>query len=477
MTRKKNVVFIGTRNMYPHMVPPILSLLDHTKVDMIYLVIEDDEFPYELPCKHKVINASGQTFFLPDSINYKNKYTYLCLCRVAFTKLLPDVDMVLSLDDDIIITDDISPMWDVDLTGKWLAAVPETYKWGVDTECYYNCGIVMYNLAQMRKDGIDDKLIAYLNETEVTFSDQVAINHYLASNQDKATKYDIRYNEFCNSGQTDNPAIVHYCGYKDWMFDDSIPRHEYLRKYQQIFYRDYPLKRSAVMKNSSIRYMIHCCPARMWFVEDFLIPELLSQGIPKETIHIWNDTEGWGNLMSFAYSMKWVGETCDPKETIWHIQDDILPHTKFATLTSKIQGIVAYGFAHDKWQGANVDVTGITPLDHAWTSFQAIAIPNRLAAEFWDWFHYLDTKTFRLMPYTKDRKHDDTVFGLFLKDRHPTESVMNCYPNLCEHIDYAMGGSTLWDNGSLRRLAYWWDEDDRTREWEKRIAKYLEEKR
>ena len=472
---KKNVVFIGTRSWYQHIVPAVLSLLDHTEVDMVYLVIEDDEFPYDLPCNYTVINASGQEFFLPGSINYKNYFSYLCLLRVAFAKILPeDVEQVLSLDDDIIVVDDISPMWDVDLSGKWLAAVPETWKWGVDTECYYNCGVVMYNLKQMREDGIADQLIDYLNTVEVTFSDQVAINHFLATNPEKATKYPVRYNEFCNSGYTDNPAIVHYCGYMDWMTNNEMPRVGYLKMYQDKFRSSGMIeKREMIMaeKHNGCRYMIHACPKRMWYVEKFLLPSMLEQGIPENEILVWNDDHGWGNLKSFVESMRYVKQYFSPTGSIWHLQDDVVISDRFAEYTQE-HGELAYGFCNAVFDPDNRDETGVVPINRCWHSFQCVCIPNKIAAEFYDWFDYLNTKTFRLMPWTKNGNNDDLIFRSFLHEERKGDTAVNVAPNLVDHIDYLLGGTTLHGRRPPR-TAYHWDDIPTLRKLYKDLDKHF----
>ena len=44
------------------------------------------------------------------------------------------------------------------------------------------------------------------------------------------------------------------------------------------------------------RYVIHACPDRMWYVDGFLLPSLLEQGICRDDILIWNDEERKGNL-------------------------------------------------------------------------------------------------------------------------------------------------------------------------------------
>ena len=57
-----------------------------------------------------------------------------------------------------------------------------------------------------------------------------------------------------------------------------------------------------------MRYMIHACPQRMWYVNDYLLPSLKAQGIPEEEIAIWNDTEGKGTLFSCLESFKACGK-------------------------------------------------------------------------------------------------------------------------------------------------------------------------
>ena len=50
--------------------------------------------------------------------------------------------------------------------------------------------------------------------------------------------------------------------------------------------------------------MIHACDDRMWYVNDFLVPSLLAQGIPKSSIKLWADTEHKGNLAGVVHGMR-----------------------------------------------------------------------------------------------------------------------------------------------------------------------------
>ena len=70
-----------------------------------------------------------------------------------------------------------------------------------------------------------------------------------------------------------------------------------------------------------MKYMIHACPPRMWYVEEFLIPSMKAQGIKDEEITVWNDEKMEGNLPAFLASMKACAK--EPGGT-WHIQDDVI---------------------------------------------------------------------------------------------------------------------------------------------------------
>ncbi len=56
--------------------------------------------------------------------------------------------------------------------------------------------------------------------------------------------------------------------------------------------------------------MIHACPAREWYVTDFLVPSLIDQGISENEISVWVDRDGRGNLS--GYSSKIVGNIQTP---------------------------------------------------------------------------------------------------------------------------------------------------------------------
>ena len=52
-------VYSGTRNIYKRMLTSAKSLLIHSNVEKIYFLIEDDDFPYQLPTEIECINISN----------------------------------------------------------------------------------------------------------------------------------------------------------------------------------------------------------------------------------------------------------------------------------------------------------------------------------------------------------------------------------------------------------------------------------
>ena len=209
-------VYSGTRNVYKDMIPSMKSLLIHSNVEKIYFLIQDDEFPYDLPPEVECINVSNQTFFPQDGPNFIARCSYMVLMRAAFTKLFPNLDKILSVDNDIIINENISNLWDINLYDNYYAGVIEPRQSIEKKLRYVNFGLVMYNLNQLRKNKLDDKIISDLNTYYYTEAEQDCYNYNC---QGKILELPVTYN--CNwYTLTDNNAtqskIRHYAFTSNW---------------------------------------------------------------------------------------------------------------------------------------------------------------------------------------------------------------------------------------------------------------------
>lgn len=226
-----NIIYAATRNLYEPLSVTIKSLLDHNSPDMIYILAEDDELPFEIDAPHKVINVSGQLIFPETSANYNSQFTYMALMRIMYVYLLPEVDKVLQLDVDTIVCDNLRPLYDMDITDRWAACVPEYFSnYKPFHMQYYNIGVCLYNLAQMRKENVVPLMVQDLNINRYMCLEQDILNKYGAP-LNKLVPVPSRYNECFCCGYSDNPAVIHYAGFPDWWTNKDIPKREYLDRY------------------------------------------------------------------------------------------------------------------------------------------------------------------------------------------------------------------------------------------------------
>ena len=224
-----NVAYCITYDYVDKIKPSIRSLREHNPDVNIYVVTET---PYIDIKGVKVVNVRDQRWFMPETcVNYFNMFTYIGLLKVCYPTLL-DCDKVIHMDADTIICDSLEDMWNIDLTDKWYAMCNEQYgQYKIFGDKYYNAGVFVLNLEQMRKDGIQDQMVEYLNTVPQPYCEQDAFNKY-AIEQNKIVEMPIRFNENGVVGKTDNPAIIHYCGYVDWWNNPYMDRVEYLNRYK-----------------------------------------------------------------------------------------------------------------------------------------------------------------------------------------------------------------------------------------------------
>ena len=213
----KIAAYTGTRNLYKGMVSACKSLLANSDVDKIYLLIEDDEFPYELPDCIETINVSNQTYFRKSSPNMQSTFTYMAMMRATFALMFPQYDRILSLDVDTIVVDDISILWDAPLDRYYFCASPEWHRTR-NGKIYTNIGVCMYNLAKLR-DGKAQEVIDELNSIRYPYLEQDVFN-YRCQGYILPMQGDYNANEWVKHGE--HPKIIHYAGIKEWQEEPLV---------------------------------------------------------------------------------------------------------------------------------------------------------------------------------------------------------------------------------------------------------------
>ena len=201
-------------------------------------------------------------------------------------------------------------------------------------------------------------------------------------------------------------------------------------------------------------YIIHAYIEREWYVNDYLIPSMVEQGIPRENIEVWMDDGTMGNLYGCMKCFEYCGTKGAGR---WHMQDDVCISSDFKQKTEQYDDGIVSGFFRMAWQCVTA-YSGVVPVGYMWNSFQCIRIPDAIVGECAEWFFTDACWRENYAGEVKDNKCDDSLFHDFLTERHGDMLVRNLDPSIVEHIDFLIGGSVVnkW-RGSYARGDRWLD--------------------
>jgi lipopolysaccharide biosynthesis glycosyltransferase len=128
--------------------------------------------------------ADSEIAGLP-TVGFTRKATWY---RIFLPELLDDVERILYLDSDLIVVDSLAPLWELDLAGQWVGAVTNVFQPNhlhrpeelglAGPHVYFNAGVLLMNLAEMRRDGRTKALLDYgvTNAAKLEWRDQDALN-------------------------------------------------------------------------------------------------------------------------------------------------------------------------------------------------------------------------------------------------------------------------------------------------------------
>ena len=197
-----DIAYCMTRNLYPAFRKVVRSVLFYNDAN-IHVIAEDKDIGFDCG----VVEYHAEDF----KVDYD--FTKMCYARMMLPNLLKE-DKVLYLDVDTIVCDSLQELWDTDLEGKWFGAVPERGHWNPwERDYYFNAGVLLMNLKQMRKDKAPEQIVQAINTGEYRFGEQDVMNHLF---YDKIVRLPLRYNESAATGETSDPAIVHFAGVRGW---------------------------------------------------------------------------------------------------------------------------------------------------------------------------------------------------------------------------------------------------------------------
>lgn len=216
--------------------------------------------------------------------------------------------------------------------------------------------------------------------------------------------------------------------------------------------------------SNTTKYIIHSCPDRMWYVQEYLVPSMKDQGI--SNIDIKCDYNHRGNLESCMD----IFMRCFDDGGSWHLQDDVIICKRFKELTTQYDDGIVCGYVFVK---DHHEKTGIVRPSDMWYSFPCIRIPNNIARECAQWYYTKARYDYRFTSWVRDKKFDDSIFKAFLEDNYPTIDILNLKPNLVDHIDFLIGGSII--NGARefpQTRSQWFEDGDLVSELAAELSKH-----
>lgn len=159
------------------------------------LNLQTDNLKIEFINVESVVNNHKDNFSLNAHFTIETYY------RFFLPQIFPNLDKVLYLDADTLILHDIAPLFSIDIGNNYLGVTHDCEivrmsnlagseysdyfrkTLGVKIENYFQAGVMLVNLAQMRQDNITEKLISALIKTGTPkFVDQDILNMVCQNN-------------------------------------------------------------------------------------------------------------------------------------------------------------------------------------------------------------------------------------------------------------------------------------------------------
>ena len=238
--------------------------------DYTFYIVEDNLTDKNKEKMKKFVEKNNQNIefihFDTESIDqgkyiftFSNRITPIAIARIMLPEILPkDIDKVLYLDGDMLVTADIKPMYETDLGNYYVGMVKNIndmqYPMHIFKKGYFNSGLILMNLPKWRTDKISEKMVEFLqnNMNDFIYNKKSEKPAFLYPDQDlinivlegKIKKIDDKWNNQTLRKSVLNEStegIYHYiASIKPWHFPKG-------RIYTQNTYMQY-------WKNSSLSH-------------------------------------------------------------------------------------------------------------------------------------------------------------------------------------------------------------------------------
>lgn len=192
------------------------------------------------------IDLNSQLENIKDKLYTRNYFSNTTYFRLFIPELYPQYDKAIYLDSDTAILTDIANLYNEDIANNLVAGIPdgavqtipvfqeyvEKVIGVVDYNNYFNAGILVMNLEELRKYKFQEKFLYLLGKIKFEVAqDQDYLNRLCKG---RVKLLDFSWNTMPVMGKSDRDIkIVHYnLGFKPWFFDNVLYQ-EYFWKYAE----------------------------------------------------------------------------------------------------------------------------------------------------------------------------------------------------------------------------------------------------
>ena len=249
-----DVVFSSDRSYVPHLATAVTSLLETNRslVTRVWVMTnagssraflrfqEDVGKRYGL--KPRALHVEEEQF---DRVYVSGHVSWATYARFLLGELLPlDAQMVLYLDSDLVVVGPLGGILDRPAvtsgdTRPIVRAVPRDSghhleEFGFRGDRYFNAGVLLVDLKQWRREGIQDRLFERAEELfgRLHLWDQDVLNLVLEGRWSELPR---NFNETALETKSADARIVHFVGgTKPWMVGGHHPYRDEYRRYRSL---------------------------------------------------------------------------------------------------------------------------------------------------------------------------------------------------------------------------------------------------
>lgn len=253
---KEIPVFFAVDNGYiPFLSVALRSLIDNTSKENIYAikvlftsVTEENKARIKKYERENIsiefVDLNKQLEEIKEKLYTRNYFSNTTYYRLFIPELYPEYDKAVYIDSDTVCLSDIAELYNTDMGDNLIAGIPDGVIQAIDIfkdyvervvgvadyNNYFNAGVIVMNLKELRDYKFEEKFIYMLEKIKFEVAQDQDYLNRLCKGRVKILDYS--WNRMPVMGKTEGKInLIHYnLGAKPWYFDNVVYQ-EYFWEY------------------------------------------------------------------------------------------------------------------------------------------------------------------------------------------------------------------------------------------------------